>query len=585
MVLLPDSPSRLYVTFGLNNIVARDTRVEVRLAFLLERRHTNRIGQAKTTAADDSSHRSNSPSERLKNHVWPALKKGISTGLSEGSKMGRKRNDSQPSNAAVPSVSGQPKQIKKSASQSLSERREIALAELGIIPMMAGQEPRMDSPTIPGRLPVHGRSNSAPGSAANQTPFERSIQEPISEPLILSSQTNHDSRRVPAKSEEPENRPRSQSADESVTSPASKNQPPTVPEEDDKPPAVPPKSPRLIYRPVAPLSNEIGGSLTRSNSAANGLRPRAATAMGIRPRRHIAELHRRNESTPTTTTMTSRCQQSKPNQRMAKLKHEAGESAIQCQDRTKRRRSLRVHRTSKHVEKTNFAQLPVGFNLPDAKSQFTSSDVEKLREQAKTQAEKFKVLQYHEVKALSKELRSLDIRVDYLRNTSKALRAGRNHLHERVIAHLRSSRSANNSRENILGQEEALAQLDKSIDEWITKLEQVDNRRARVRQMLLEHIAASLVLSATYDTQGETRKQLDSPIIKDECEVEVAMDALDIELDDVASVTRESIKIYADYGVYGDGDMATLLADIERQMETMKDSRRPPSFAEYNIVA
>jgi hypothetical protein len=99
--------------------------------------------------------------------------------------------------------------------------------------------------------------------------------------------------------------------------------------------------------------------------------------------------------------------------------------------------------------------------------------------------------------------------------------------------------------------------------------------------MLLEHIAASLILSATYDSQGS--KHDDIPAIQNEVDVEV--DALDIEFNDVASVARESIKIYADYGVYGDGDMADLLADIERQMETMNGSRRPPSFSEYSIVA
>lgn len=126
-----------------------------------------------------------------------------------------------------------------------------------------------------------------------------------------------------------------------------------------------------------------------------------------------------------------------------------------------------------------------------------------------------------------------------------------------------------------------MVQLDKSIDEWVTKLEQVDNRRTRVRQMLLEHIAASLILSASYDTQAS--KQEDVSTIQNEADIEV--DALDIEFNDVASVARESIKIYADYGVYGDGEMADLLADIERQMETMNDSRRPPSFSEYSIVA
>lgn len=126
-----------------------------------------------------------------------------------------------------------------------------------------------------------------------------------------------------------------------------------------------------------------------------------------------------------------------------------------------------------------------------------------------------------------------------------------------------------------------MVQLDRSIDEWVAKLEQVDNRRTRVRQMLLEHIAASLILSATYDTQSS--KKEDVPAIQNEADIEV--ETLDIEFNDVASVARESIKIYADYGVYGDGDMADLLADIERQMETMNDSRRPPSFSEYSIVA
>ncbi|RAO67671.1 uncharacterized protein BHQ10_003683 [Talaromyces amestolkiae] len=574
MVLLPESPSSFYITFGLNNIVARETRVE----------------QNKPTASpDDSLLRSNSPTERLKNHVWPALKKGISTSLVESTKITRKRQDSQPSNVALPSVTFEAKQLKKAASGSLAERRDIALAGLGIMPMKDCQGPRMDSPTIPGRIPVHGRSNSAPGSSANQTPFERSIQEPISEPLILFSRTDLDIKKAPVKIEEVRDAARSQSAAERVrpsdlkeTSFLSSEEVSEV-QEEDKPPAVPPKSPRLINRSAMALPNIAEAHLITPKNSNNSLRPRAATAMEIRPRRHIAELHRRNESTPIATV--SKIHISRPNQRIVKLKHEAGESAMHSQDRSKRRRSLlgTGDRTSKTfaVEKTKFSQLPVGVTLPDAKSQFNSSDVEKLRKQAKTQAEKFKVLQYHEVKSLSKELRYLDARCDYLRTTSKALRAGRNQLHERVIAHLRSPRSASNSRENILGQEEAMVQLDKSIDEWVTKLEQVDNRRTRVRQMLLEHIAASLILSASYDTQAS--KQEDVSTIQNEADIEV--DALDIEFNDVASVARESIKIYADYGVYGDGEMADLLADIERQMETMNDSRRPPSFSEYSIVA
>lgn len=152
MVLLPDSPSSFYITFGLNNIVARETRVEVCAAHpslpagRSTGEHTDGLWQIKPTGSpDDSLVRSNSPTERLKNHVWPALKKGISSSLVEGTKMSRKRHDNQSSNAVLPSVTFQPKQLKKAASGSLTERREITLAELGVTPMPAGQGPRMDS--------------------------------------------------------------------------------------------------------------------------------------------------------------------------------------------------------------------------------------------------------------------------------------------------------------------------------------------------------------------------------------------------------------------------------------------------------
>ncbi len=46
----------------------------------------------------------------------------------------------------------------------------------------------------------------------------------------------------------------------------------------------------------------------------------------------------------------------------------------------------------------------------------------------------------------------------------------------------------------MLEQEEALAKLDASIDDWATKLEQAENRRTSVRQKLLEHVAAASIL-------------------------------------------------------------------------------------------
>lgn len=46
----------------------------------------------------------------------------------------------------------------------------------------------------------------------------------------------------------------------------------------------------------------------------------------------------------------------------------------------------------------------------------------------------------------------------------------------------------------MLKQEEALAELDASIDDWVNKLEMAENRRTRVRQKLLEHVAAAAIL-------------------------------------------------------------------------------------------
>jgi hypothetical protein len=51
--------------------------------------------------------------------------------------------------------------------------------------------------------------------------------------------------------------------------------------------------------------------------------------------------------------------------------------------------------------------------------------------------------------------------------------------------------------ESMLRQEEALAELDASIDDWVGKLEQAENRRTRVRQKLLEHVCAATTLRSS----------------------------------------------------------------------------------------
>ncbi len=56
----------------------------------------------------------------------------------------------------------------------------------------------------------------------------------------------------------------------------------------------------------------------------------------------------------------------------------------------------------------------------------------------------------------------------------------------------------------MLKQEEALSELDTSIDDWVSKLEQAENRRTRVRQKLLEHVAAALIMSPNPSPTSES---------------------------------------------------------------------------------
>lgn len=149
----------------------------------------------------------------------------------------------------------------------------------------------------------------------------------------------------------------------------------------------------------------------------------------------------------------------------------------------------------------------------------------------------------------------LDERYQYLRNTHKTLRSGRHSLHERMLNYLRSPGLSIFCRESMLKQEEALAELDLSIDEWVAKLEQVEIRRYNIRQKLLEHVAASLILQTMSRPQElQERNSLLSPR-ETPTESNTEMDF------------RESIRVYADSKVYADAELCALLAEIEREMQ------------------
>lgn len=201
--------------------------------------------------------------------------------------------------------------------------------------------------------------------------------------------------------------------------------------------------------------------------------------------------------------------------------------------------------------------LPSGFKAVDATAYVPPAEAQALKQQAGEQIEKFEVLQGKDVAILSQELELLDERCSYLHSTHRSLREGRRNLHTRMLTYLKSPRMAKLSRDSILKQEEALAELDISIDDWVSKLEAAEERRTRIRQRLLEHIAAAVTMQTSGQSTEAKIEQPTPPISPDEDD----NDYIRTERRDV-----QSIKIYADEGV------AALLAEIEKEIDFMAES-------------
>ena len=192
--------------------------------------------------------------------------------------------------------------------------------------------------------------------------------------------------------------------------------------------------------------------------------------------------------------------------------------------------------------------LPSGFRAIDITSKMSDAEAKSLKGQAVRHVERFEVLPIKDVSMLSQELELLDERCEYLQSTHRSLRQGRRNLHTRMITYLRSPRIANFARESILKQEEALAELDISIDDWMAKLEGAEERRATIRQKLLQHVAAALTLQTVgmpRPPHFDESTPPESPEKADDCFKSKRKDV-------------QSIRIYADQGV------AAMLAEIER---------------------
>lgn len=108
------------------------------------------------------------------------------------------------------------------------------------------------------------------------------------------------------------------------------------------------------------------------------------------------------------------------------------------------------------------------------------------------------------------------------------------------------------SRESLMRQEEVLADLDLSIDDWNSKLELAENRRLRVRQKLLEHVAAAVTLNPA--TPGPTLNTQLTPPGSPQKEISPTR---------AARGDVESIQIYAD------GDVLNLFNSIEKAIGNM----------------
>jgi len=234
-------------------------------------------------------------------------------------------------------------------------------------------------------------------------------------------------------------------------------------------------------------------------------------------------------------------------------------------------------------EQKAFEHLPSGHPATTASSILPASEVEILRNQAIGQASRFQVLNAKDVDALSRELRALDERCEYLRKTHRSLRSGRRNLHDRICTYLRSPRVAKFSHDSMLKQEEALSELDSSIDDWVSKLEQAENRRTRVRQKLLEHVAAALIMQPVDAKAGETEVLKQhvvqmaiapngentpprSPTKSQSPErLERVVEQVRVSSPEARRGGRdvESIRIYAD------SDLSALLADVEEEINRM----------------
>ncbi|KAF9767938.1 hypothetical protein IL306_014828 [Fusarium sp. DS 682] len=398
-----------------------------------------------------------------------------------------------------------PSGLKKRLNQySLVRRRKISVPELG--PMTAVQELAIDSPAIPGRPPFHARSISVPNNSFGKNQLKDTF-------LYISSD-DKGPQPQPLGKEAPQTFPQ----DIATVSPKCLD--PLVNPKSDAPLPLLQRLQSLNYFPTRNESlrhGHINGCLqSRTASIPKSSMPdltvpksasTSATSCGTPPTPVSAPLMESSTAPlklwdglytpPTIKTEASSASQGhrrgglEPSGTMCRsLPREGSDLGTNNSPFMQRPEPKR----GKSSEQKAFEPLPIGLKQADASEQLEQSELTLLQKEAFDQVKRFEILKAADIETLSKELRHLDERTEYLRHTYNALRIGRRNLHSRICQYLRSSHIAKFSHELLLKQEEVLASLDASIDDWTMKLEQAESRRTHIHQKLLEHIAAAASL-------------------------------------------------------------------------------------------
>ncbi|KAI1737066.1 hypothetical protein F4680DRAFT_430165 [Xylaria scruposa] len=411
--------------------------------------------------------------------------------------------------------------------QNLTRRRKVSVPELG--PMTTVQEVSMDSPTIPGRPALHERSISTPVNT-----LRLNLRAEPKDSNETSETTRHKGISTTSKATAlPARQPLSPKDLTPLTIPSQIGTFPSLARklslsrlrsagcsQQDQPvrPPRPDESPSTrAFTPFTPLSATTS---TPRSAGTYMTTPTIPTPVSAPPesRRCESPWEKSHQAVaPQGTTEITSNPKPEPDAQVrsaSAMAHKRGQSdtaSIMERGRPRKRTDgTPIGATHKRAESKRslssdrraFETLPQGYRPKNAMKTIDQAELGHLQKQALGQAARFEVLRKEDVDNLSKELRQLDERTEYLRHTYTSLRAGRRNLQSRVCQYLRSPRVAKFSYEAMLKQEETLAELDASIDDWVTKLEHAENRRTRVRQKLLEHVAAAAAMSATAGLGG-----------------------------------------------------------------------------------